>query len=217
VKSVTISRLKLVVKTRPSVHLAFVILLAFTAGVWAEQKLSSSEVRQLIAQVGGIRLSPEDVHIRRVDPGLGGRDVIVEALVQTAFNMNRQNGQWVITQVRTGDRQWESVELVATAVEAEKIKRTKADMQELAQAIERYRSRQNEYPKVKEFSALIDVLLAHQLARIIREDYWHQSYVYAPGPNGYQVRSLGPDRKQGTRDDIVFENGELISPAIGQE
>ena len=33
-----------------------------------------------------------------------------------------------------------------------------------------------------------------------------------PGETGYRIRSLGPDGKPETPDDIVFENGEFMNP-----
>jgi hypothetical protein len=206
--------LELVVKSRQLIYLLLAMAVGFGGGVLAGDGLSSGEARKLIARMGGIELSPDDVHIRQVDTGLGGRDAVVEALVQTAFKLTRRDGRWSVTHVRTGDRQWESVELVTTAVQAEKIKRTKAELREVAQALEAYRLQQNGYPEVRDFAVLIDTLYPQYLGRIIREDYWHRSYIYTLLPTGYQIRSLGPDGKQGTSDDIIIENGELISPAV---
>ncbi|MBI3951978.1 MAG: type II secretion system protein GspG [Acidobacteria bacterium] len=191
------------------------MLAAFGSGVLAGSGLSSKDARQLIATMNGLELSPDDVHIRRLDMGFSGKDAVVEALVQIAFKFTQQNGHWSVTHVRTGDRQWESVELVTTAVRAEKIKRTGVDLREVAQALDAYRRDHEVYPQAPTFSALIDALLPTYLSRVIREDYWHQSYVYTPAPNGYRIFSVGPDGKQGTDDDIVIENGELISPVEG--
>lgn len=184
-----------------------VTLVAFGSGVWAGNELSSKQARSLIARLGGMTLAPDQVHIRRIDVGFGGRDAVVEALVQTGFKFTRENNEWSVTHVRTGDRQWESVELVTTAVAAEKIKRTKADLDQVAQAVVAYHRDYEAYPPAAEFSELIDTLLPRYLSRIIREDYWHQSYVYALTPRGFQLLSFGPDRKRGTSDDIVIDSG----------
>lgn len=190
-----------------------VTLVAFGSGVWAGNELSSKQVRHLIARMGGMTLAPEQVHIRRIDMGFGGRDAVVEALVQTGFKLTRENREWVVTHVRTGDRQWESVELITTAVAAEKIKRTKADLDQVAQAVVAYHRDNGAYPPAAGFSELIDTLLPRYLNRIIREDYWHQSYVYSLTPGGFQLLSLGPDGKRGTGDDIVIARGAPARPA----
>lgn len=203
-------------KSRQHTYLLLATVVAFGGGILAGGGLSGNEARTLIARTGGIDLSPDDVYIRRIDSGVGGRDAVVEALVQTAFKFRRENGQWVVTHMRTGDRQWESVELAATAVRDEKIKRTTADLTELAQALEAYRSQQEGYPPAKDFAALIDLLLPTYLKRIIREDYWHHGYVYTFTAPGYQLRSLGPDGKQGTSDDIVIQNGLPASSSVSR-
>jgi hypothetical protein len=190
-----------------------VTLVAFGSGVWAGNELSSKQARRLIARLGGMALAPDQVHIRRVDMGFGSRDAVVEALVQTGFKFTRENNEWTVTHVRTGDRQWESVELVTTAVAAEKVKRTKADLDQVAQAVVAYHRDYEAYPPAAEFSELIDMLLPRYLNRIIREDYWHQSYVYALTPRGFQLLSFGPDGKRGTSDDIVIESGASARPA----
>ncbi len=189
-----------------------VAAVAFAGGVLAGNGLSSKQARQLIARMNGLALPPEDIHVRRINIGFGGREATVEALVQTGFQFTQKDGQWEVTRVRTGDRRWENVDLVTTAILNEKIKRTSADLRILAQALKMYYQDHRTYPQASNFSALIDTLLSGYLDQIIREDYWHQSYVYTPASNGYQILSLGPDRKQGTTDDIVLENGNLTLP-----
>ncbi|RMG56254.1 MAG: hypothetical protein D6723_00695 [Acidobacteria bacterium] len=203
------------VKKTYTTALVIVGLVAFGSGVWAGNELSSRQARRLIAHVGGIDLDPEHVHIRRIDVGLGGNDAVVEALVQTAFKFTQTNGRWEVTHIRTGDRRWESVELVTTAIRREKIRRTQADLLEVARALEAYRRDHEGYPQVADFASLIDVLLPQYLHRIIREDYWHQSYHYTVRRQGYQLRSWGPDRKRGSDDDIIVENGQLVLPVAG--
>lgn len=193
------------------VGLALVVIGAFLMGVWARGELSPGEARRLIATVGGIRLPKENVHIRRMDT-LGGRDAVVEAFVLTAFKFTRRDDRWEITEVRVGDREWESVELVTTAVRAEKIRRTLADLREVATALEAFRRERGFYPQVGDFPALVDHLVPTYLTRVIREDWWHRPLRYVVTARGYRLESWGPDGKPDTGDEIIIENGEVTAP-----
>ena len=52
-------------------------------------------------------------------------------------------------------------------------------------------------------SVLIDHLSPHYLTRVIRVDPWHRPYHYEGQQERYSLRSLGPDGKPNTPDDIV--------------
>ncbi len=186
---------------------------AFLIGVGAREELPPGEARRLIATVGGIQLPKENVHIRRVDR-LGGRDAVVEAFVLTAFKFTRREDRWEVTEVRVGDRQWESVELVTTAVRAEKIRRTLADLREVARALEAFRKERGFYPPVADFAALVDHLVPTYLSRIIREDWWHRPLRCTITAKGYRLESLGPDGESQSGDEIIIENGEVIAPRL---
>lgn len=186
-----------------------VVMGAFFCGVLAQDGLSPGHARRLIATVGGARLPEENIHIRRIDTFFG-RDAVVEAFVLTAFKFTRRDGKWEITDVRIGDRQWESVELWMTAVQGEKTRRTADDLRTIARAVEAYRRERGALPPATDFVGLIDHLTPTYLPRVIREDYWHRSYVYSVGPNGYRLESLGADGKPATGDEIVIENGQMV-------
>lgn len=186
-----------------------VVVAAFFCGVLAEEGLSPGHARRLIATLGGANLPVENVQIRRIETFFG-RDAVVEAFVLTAFKFTRREGRWEITDVRIGDRQWEKVELWTTAVQAEKARRTAEDLRTIARAIEAYRSERGVLPPATDFVGLIDHLAPAYLPRIIREDYWHRSYVYSVRANGYRLESLGPDGKPATGDEIVIENGQMV-------
>jgi hypothetical protein len=193
--------------------LVLAVVGAFLMGVGAREELSSGEARRRIATVGGIQLPKENVHIRRIDR-LGGRDAVVEAFVLTAFKFTRRGDHWEITEVRVGDRQWESVELVTTAVRAEKIRRTLADLREVARALEAFHKERGFYPPVADFAALVDHLVPTYLPRVIREDWWHRPLRCTITARGYRLESLGPDGESGSGDEIVIENGEVIAPRL---
>jgi hypothetical protein len=193
-----------------------VVGVAFFSGVLAAEGLSPGEARRLIATVGGARLPVDNIHIRRIDTFFG-RDAVVEAFVLTAFKFTRREGKWEITEVRVGDRQWESIELWTTAIEQEKMRRTADDLRTIAGAVEAYRRERGILPPATDFVGLIDHLTPTYLPRIIREDYWHRSYLYSVGPKGYRLESLGPDGKPATGDEIVIENGQMVQARSRKE
>ena len=45
------------------------------------------------------------------------------------------------------------------------------------------------------------------VTRIIRIDPWHQPYEYKGTRNGFTLRSVGPDGKSNTADDIILPGG----------
>ena len=98
------------------------------ASVWLvaapPETLSVRKARELIQKLAGANLNKDQVEIKDISPGLNGGDVIVEARIETAFRMTRENGDWQISEVRLGDRQWESFELIEEAVRREKVRRT---------------------------------------------------------------------------------------------
>lgn len=193
-------------------QLAVVLLVGVLCGAAASDGLSPSEARRLVATMGGLNLPKDDVHIRKIEPGpLSSKHVVVEAVVQIAVQVEKQDGRWGATAVRAGDRQWEDIELMTTAVRKEKILRTTDELREVARAVEAFRRERGSYPQAEDFPGLIDHLTPKYLPRIIREDYWHRGYVYTPLPHGYRIESLGPDGKPGSGDELTIENGQLLS------
>jgi hypothetical protein len=214
-RSVTILVPESAVKREQKITVLIGILFAFTGGALAGNELSSKQARHLIARMNGSNLPPENIHIRSIDVGPGGRDAVVEALVQTGFKLTREGGQWSVTHVRTGDRQWESLELVVAAVRTEKVRRTAVDLAEMGRAAAAYHRTHDSYPQVRDFAALVDSLLPGYLHRIIREDYWNRSYIYEPQPGGFRLLSVGPDGRRGSDDDIVIEIGQQTPQSAG--
>ncbi len=181
------------------------IISAFTLGAIASNRLSSGEARKLIATAGGITFNANDVHIRRIDLGPGGGSAVVEALVQVAFRFTQRGGQWQVAEIRLGDRRWDDIEFIRTAVDKEKTRITRENLTTVAAALQSYRREHGEYPKGKDFAALMDALLPKYLTRIIREDAWDRPLVLENRPSGLRLISWGPDGRAGTEDDIVVE------------
>jgi hypothetical protein len=155
---------------------------------------------------------PDNVHIKNISRT--GSDAIVVAQFDAAFRFTSdKDGKWQAVEVRTGDRKWESIELIQTAIQKEKTLRTSADLRTLATALEAFRRDNGSYVQAGTCSALIDNLSPKYLGSVIRLDAWSREFDYKGASGSYRLTSLGPDGKAGTDDDIVFENGRLVKGA----
>jgi hypothetical protein len=176
------------------------------------RELGSREARERIAEAVGLD-NANKVQIKGISPGAGGQ-AIVEARIETAFRFQQdKEGNWRAVEVRTGDRRWESIELVQTAINKEKVLRTTADLRTLATALEAFRRERGFYVASDNNSALVDNLAPRYLSPIIRIDAWSREFEYKGTQSGYRLQSLGPDGRPNTGDEIVIENGQLIRGA----
>jgi len=197
-------------KSRALVTIAIVVSLIGVAAFARE--LGAREAREKIAQALGLE-KPDNVHIKNISR-MGG-ETIVEAQFEAAFRFKAdKEGKWQPLEVRTGDRAWESIELIQTAVRKEKALRTTADLRTIVTALEAYRRENGSYALADSGSALIDHLSPKYLESIVRIDAWSHELNYKGASGGYRLASLGPDGKPGTDDDIVFENGRQIQGAV---
>ncbi|HZS07271.1 MAG TPA: type II secretion system protein GspG [Blastocatellia bacterium] len=174
--------------------------------------LDAGRARDILRHLGGGELSKDQVRIKSVSPGPAGNDVIVEAQVETAYRFAQTPDGWKVAEVRLGDRQWESVELVTEAVRREKVRRTIIMMRQLASALELYRIDHNGYVVAENGVALLDELSPKYVTPAFRFDLWGTPFNYRGTAADYQLASAGPDRQAGTGDDLVMENGALKSP-----
>lgn len=193
--------------TGSAIFLLLLTLIAFA------QNLGAGEARRQIASALGFD-NTVDIHIKDMNSGLNGRQMVVEATIDTAFRLERDNqGNWKVVEVRTGDRRWESLELIETAVRKEKILRTTADLRTISTALEAYRREQGSYVTADSGRNLIDALAPRYLPVVLRLDAWSNEFAYRGTPAGYKLSSAGPDGKTNTGDDIVIENGQLSGGA----
>lgn len=111
------------------------------------------------------------------------------------------------------------------AIARSKQKRTMADLQTLAVAVEAYATDHEErYPGTMDLDALSKAITPTYLRSMIRLDGWGKEYIYISDTRNYRILSagadgrLGPDsQKLNTKagdfgDDLIFENAEFIQP-----
>ncbi len=190
---------------------AMVLLLLMLVAL--AQNLGAGEARKQIAAALGFD-NTNSIHIKSISSGVNGRQALVEATIDTAFRLERDNqGNWKPVEIRTGDRRWESLELIETAIRKEKILRTTADLRTLTTALEAYRRERGSYVTADSGRHLIDALAPRYLPMVMRLDAWSNEFAYRGTATTYKLSSLGPDGKTNTGDDIVIENGRLSGGA----
>ncbi|MBS1788748.1 MAG: type II secretion system protein GspG [Acidobacteria bacterium] len=192
--------------------LIIVISLAAMTGVWAitsaADTLSVKQARELLQHLAGANLSKDQVQIKKIESGFGG-NVIVEAQIETSFRVKKEKSGWQIEEVRLGDRQWESFELVEEAIKREKARRTMALLQKLADGLAAYQKANGQYAVTEEISELLDFLSPRYMSVAPRFDLWGKEFEYRGTASNYSLFSAGPDGKKGTSDDLVVENGVI--------
>ena len=176
------------------------------AAVAVARELGAREAREAIAKLlGG---SPYDIRIKSVSPGLVGNDAVETAQMDVAFQLHKEkDGTWRVASVRLAQGQWEDVEMLRRALDAEKATRARSDLAALAAGVEAYRRDRGFYPEADSVAALVDKITPRFLPDVVREDPWHQPYYYHLAASGYSLGSPGPDGKSDTGDDVVYASG----------
>ena len=175
----------------------------------AADSIGVRQARELIQNIAGANLKKDQVQIKNISGGIGGGGVIVEAQIETAFRITKEKDGWRIAEVRLGDRQWESFELIEEAVSREKTRRTSALLKQFADGISAYKSQRGQFVEADNIGELLDFLSPRYLNAPQRLDLWGEELEFRGSASGYRLVSSGPDRKSGTEDDLVVENGQL--------
>jgi Type II secretion system (T2SS), protein G len=175
-----------------------------------DTKLTTRRARCLIATLFGVGLPSDEVRIKEVSPfglSLGSESAaLVVALVQVNFRMARDSSGWHVADFKSGAREWVNVTGVPAAVD--QIKRSAAtdELSTIAKALDTFRRERGYFVVSDRESVLIDHLSPKYLPRVIREDPWHRPYAYEGQQDRYSLRSLGPDGKANTADDIIVSS-----------
>jgi type II secretory pathway pseudopilin PulG len=182
-------------------------------------ELTTKRARCLIAALFGITLPSDAVRIREVSPfglSLGSSDAsaLITALVQLDFRFVREQRGWQVAAVKSGNRDWIELRGISAAVDQLKRSAATEDLSQIAQALDSYRRERGFFVVSDKESVLIDHLSPKYLTRVIRVDPWHRPYQYEGQQTHYSLRSLGPDGKPDTGDDIVVKNGSVLVPSL---
>lgn len=139
-----------------------------------------------------------------------GDQAIAEITVKTAVRMKKENGQWVIDEIRLGDRHWEKAENILAAIQTRRTQRTSGQLNQIAGGIRGYQADRGSLPQAEDFEALIDMLAPRFLQQVVRLDAWSRPFRYRLlAGGGYDLRSSGPDGYFDTEDDLVSEKADV--------
>jgi hypothetical protein len=168
--------------------------------------LSVKRARCLIASLFEVTMPSDSVRIQEIsDLGLGSLpSAIAVSLVRAEFRLVKDSHGWQVTEFHSGNRSWIKLESVPVEIDALKRARTNEDLNSIAAALEAYRRARGSFVVADKHAVLIDNLTPHFLHRVIRLDSWHHPFQYQGSSDHFTLRSLGPDGKENTADDIVL-------------
>ena len=170
-------------------------------------ELTTKHARCLVAGLFDIALPSDEVRIKEISPfglSIGSESAaLVVSLVQVDFRLARDAEGWRVAELKTGARDW--VNIAGVPARIDQLKRTAAtdELAQIASALDKFRHERGYFVVADKESVLIDHLSPKYLARVIRVDPWHRPYQYEGQQDHYSLRSVGPDGKPNTPDDIV--------------
>ena len=170
-------------------------------------QLTTKRARCVVAALLGVTLPSDDVRIKEISPfglSIGSESAaLVTALVHADFRLARSAGTWTVTEFKSGRRDWANVSELPLAIDQIKRSTANDELSIIAKALGDYRRDRGSFVVADKESVLIDHLSPKYLIRIIRVDPWHRPYQYDGQQDHYSLRSLGPDGKPNTPDDVV--------------
>ena len=174
---------------------------------------SMKRARCLVGSLVGVEVPSDAVRIQEVAPlaiPLAPQpSAVVVAWVRVDARLTNDNKTgWQVTELRTGKRDWVSLAPLVAAVNEEKQRIARRELESIAKALELFRRDRGFYVVSDKQAVAIDHLNPRYLSQVIRVDPWHQPYAYRGERDHFRLRSAGPDGKDDTADDI-----ELASPS----
>jgi hypothetical protein len=171
----------------------------------SESSLNVIRARCLVANFFSISLPSDAIRIKSVSPlSLGSQpSALAISLVQADFRLTRDSSGWRVVELRTGSRGWVNVDTVPSTIDSLKRAKTTDDMETIARALDQYRQERGTFVVSDKHSVLIDHLNPRFLNRVMRLDQWQRPLRYQGTSDHFTLRSLGPDGKDNTTDDIV--------------
>ena len=171
---------------------------------------SVKRARCLLGSLLGIEIASDAIRIQEVNPmpiSLATQDsATVVAWVRVDARLTNEKGGWHVRELRTGNRDWVPLEPLVAAVNEQKEKQARAELDLIAKALEKFRKDRGFYVVSDKQSVAIDFLTPRYLPRVIRLDPWHQPYKYLGERDHFTLRSTGPDGKADTPDDILVNS-----------
>jgi len=169
---------------------------------------SVKRARCLLGSLLGIQIPSDALRIQEVNPlpiPLASQpSATVVAWVRVDARLTNEKGGWHVAELRTGNRDWIKLDPFVIAVNEQKQKQARAELNLIAAALEKFRRDRGFYVVSDKQSVAIDFLSPRYLGRVIRLDPWHQPYKYVGERDHFTLRSTGPDGKADTPDDVFI-------------
>ena len=170
-------------------------------------RITTKRARCLISELLGVTLPSDHVRIKdlsSLDLPLGSESsALIESSIQVDFRLARDTSGWRVTQFKSGNRDWTTLDTFAAALNDAKRANATSDLATIANALIDFRRQRGSFVVSDKESVLIDHLSPRYLSRVIRVDPWHRPYQYEGAQDRFSLRSLGPDGKPNTPDDVV--------------
>jgi hypothetical protein len=163
--------------------------------------LDARLAREVLARFLGVRLPSDAVRVKEVSALYNSAVVVAQVWAEFRFQKGSDN-KWRVTGVRTGEGEWKDLEMIVRAVDREKARRARSELEMMAAALDSFRRARGFYVVADSAGALVDQLSPGYLARVLRLDPWHRPYLYEGESDAYVLRSVGADGEAGTGDDI---------------
>jgi hypothetical protein len=160
------------------------------------------QIRDQVRTFDGASLDQEQVEVTNVQEM--GDHATAEVQITTGVKMIKENGKWVIEEFRIGDRRWEKAEHLLALIDEKRTATTLQQINSITVGIERYENLNRQIPQVSDFEELAAILFPRFQSRFTPTDGWNHPFWYRPkGAQEYELRSLGPDGRFGTSDDLI--------------
>lgn len=169
---------------------------------------SVKRARCLLGSLLRVQLPSDTIRIQEVTPFAVPVAPQPSSLVATWIRVEARllNGQkgWQVGELRIGKGEWVKLDSLVATLNELKQQRARAELESIARALELFRRERGFYVVSDEHAVAIDHLNPRYLPQVIRVDPWHQPYKYAGQRDHYNLRSVGPDGKDNTADDITL-------------
>jgi type II secretion system (T2SS) protein G len=169
--------------------------------------LTVKRARCLVAELLGVTLPSDQVRIKSISsldlPFGSESSALIVSLIQLDFRLSLDTSGWHVAEFKSGSGGWTNIAALPAALNEAKRVAATSDLSAIASALIDFRRKRGVFVVSDKESVLIDHLSPQYLTRVIRVDPWHRPYQYNGEQDRFSLRSLGPDGKPNTPDDIV--------------
>jgi hypothetical protein len=169
--------------------------------------MTTKRARCLVAELLGVTLPSDQVRVKDIsslDLPLGTESsAVIESSIQVDFRLAHDTSGWRVSEIKSGNREWTNLNAFSATFNEVKRANATSDLDTIATALKDFHRERGAFVVSDKESVLIDYLSPQYLTRVIRVDPWHRPYQYDGAQDHYSLRSLGPDGKPNTPDDIV--------------